>query len=363
MSGPSINNFLQYAVSMGASDLHLSCGSVPLMRVHGELRPLKWAALDAKETLQLIAQVLTPEQQKEFSRQLDLDFCYEAPNIGSFRANILKQRNGVDAVFRIIPTNIRPLEDLGLPRIVKDLTHFHHGLVLVTGSAGNGKSTTLAAMIDHINSKRRLHIITIEDPIEFVHPPKLANISQREVKSHTESFSSALRASLREDPDVILIGELRDLETISMAITAAETGHLVFGTLHTRTAPKTVDRMIDVFPANQQNQIRTQLSEALRGVISQQLVPRADGKGRVVAYEILVGTPAVANLIREGKTFQIPSLMQIGARDGMCLMDQCLTRLMNEQLISEEEALYRTENKRMFVASQKSAGNGGQKNG
>jgi twitching motility protein PilT len=359
---PGINNFLQYAVSMGASDLHISCGSVPLMRVHGELRPLKWNALDARETLQLIAEILTPEQQKTFSKQLDLDFCYEAPNIGSFRANILKQRNGVDAVFRIIPTEIRPLEDLGMPRIVKDLTHHHHGLVLVTGSAGNGKSTTLAAMIDYINSRRKLHIITVEDPIEFVHPPKQANISQREVKSHTESFSTALRASLREDPDVILIGELRDLETISMAITAAETGHLVFGTLHTRTAAKTIDRIIDVFPANQQNQIRTQLSETLRGVVSQQLIPRADGKGRVVAYEILIGSPAVANLIREGKTFQIPSLMQIGAKDGMCLMDQCLSRLLIERLITEEEAMYRTENKRLLAASQKHAA-GGVKNG
>jgi twitching motility protein PilT len=358
---PGINNFLQYAVNVGASDLHLSVGSVPLIRVHGELRPLKWNVLEAKDTLQLIGEVLTAEQQKIFSKHLDLDFCYEAPNIGSFRANILKQRNGVDAVFRIIPTNIRSLDDLGLPRIVRDLTHFHHGLILVTGSAGNGKSTTLAAMIDHINSKRRLHIITIEDPIEFVHPPKLANVSQREVKSHTENFASALRASLREDPDVILIGELRDLETISLAITAAETGHLVFGTLHTRTASKTVDRIIDVFPANQQNQIRTQLSEALRGVISQQLIPRADGKGRTVAYEILVSTPAVANLIREGKTFQIPSLMQIGAKEGMCLMDQCLGRLLKERVITEEEAMYRVENKKLLMP--KSSTNGGPKNG
>ena len=355
----TINNFLQYAVNMGASDLHLSAGAAPLMRVNGELKPLKWNVLDAKETLQLIGEVLTPEQQKSFSKQLDLDFCYEAPNIGSFRANILKQRNGVDAVFRIIPTAIRPLEELGLPRVVQDLTHYHHGLILVTGSAGNGKSTTLAAMIDYINARRRLHIITIEDPIEFVHLPKMASISQREVKSHTESFASALRASLREDPDVILIGELRDLETISMAITAAETGHLVFGTLHTRTAAKTVDRIIDVFPANQQNQIRTQLSEALRGVISQQLIPRADGKGRAMAFEVLVSNPAVANLIREGKTFQIPSLMQIGAKEGMCLMDQCLYKLFTERIISEEEAMYRIENKRLL----KGAASGGQKNG
>ena len=358
----TINNFLKYAVNMGASDLHLSPGSAPLIRINGELRSLKWNPLEPKETLLLIGEALTPEQQKIFSRQLDLDFCYEAPNVGTFRANILKQRNGVDAVFRIIPTRIRSMDELGLPRIAKDLTHLHHGLILVTGSAGNGKSTTLAAMVDYINSKRRLHIITIEDPIEFVHSSKLANVSQREVKMHTADFSTALRASLREDPDVILIGELRDLETISLAITAAETGHLVFGTLHTRTAAKTVDRLIDVYPANQQNQIRTQLSDAIRGVISQQLIPRADGKGRVMAYEVLVGTPAVANLIREGKTFQIPSLMQIGTKEGMCMMDQCLARLLADGMITEEEALYRAENKKMVMPSQKGTGTGG-KNG
>lgn len=355
----TINNFLKYAVNMGASDLHLSPGSAPLIRVNGELKALKWNPLDAKETLQLIGEVLTPEQQKTFSKQLDLDFCYEAPNVGTFRANILKQRNGIDAVFRIIPTRIRALEELGLPRIAKDLTHLHHGLILVTGSAGNGKSTTLAAMVDYINSKRRLHIITIEDPIEFVHSSKLANVSQREVKMHTEDFSIALRASLREDPDVILIGELRDLETISLAITAAETGHLVFGTLHTRTAAKTVDRLIDVYPANQQNQIRTQLADCIRGVISQQLIPRADGKGRVMAYEVLVGTPAVANLIREGKTFQIPSLMQIGTKEGMCMMDQCLSRLLAANVITEEEAMYRAESKKLVMPNQKGTGGGG----
>jgi len=358
---PNINNFLQYCVNVGASDLHISSGSAPLMRVNGELRQLKYKALSPTECVNLIGEILQPLQQQFFSAHLDLDFCYEAPGIGTFRANIFKQRNGVDAVFRIIPTKIRPLEELGLPRIVKDLTHYHHGLILVTGSAGNGKSTTLAAMIDYINSKRKLHIVTIEDPIEFVHPKKLANISQREIKLHTQSFASALRASLREDPDVILIGELRDLETISMAITAAETGHLVFGTLHTRTAAKTVDRIIDVFPSNQQNQIRTQLAEALRGVISQQLVPRADGKGRALAYEILVATPAVANLIREAKTFQIPSLMQIGSKEGMCLMDHCLQKLLAERVISEEDAIFRLENKKGIP--QNSEAKGGSKNG
>ncbi len=342
-----LNNFLQYCVNVGASDLHISSGSVPLMRFNGELRPLKHNALTARDTIHLIGQILQPQQKQFFSNNLDLDFCYEAPGIGTFRANILRQRNGIDAVFRIIPTKIRSLEELGLPRIVKDLTHYHHGLILVTGSAGNGKSTTLAAMIDYINSKRKLHIVTIEDPIEFVHPKKMASISQREIKLHTQDFATALRASLREDPDVILIGELRDLETISMAITAAETGHLVFGTLHTRTAAKTIDRIIDVFPSNQQNQIRTQLADALRGVISQQLVPRADGKGRALAYEILVANAALANLIREAKTFQIPSLMQIGSKEGMCLMDQCLQRLLTDRIITEEEALFRLENKKI----------------
>ncbi len=367
---PGLNNFLQYAVSMGASDLHISIGCPPMMRVNGELRPLKWKPLTAKESLSLIGEILNPEQQRFFTERLDLDFCHEVANVGSFRANVLKQRNGVDAVFRVIPSQIKPMDDLGLPRIVKDLTHYHNGLILITGSAGNGKSTTLAAMIDYINSGRRLHIITIEDPIEFVHVPKTANISQREVKMHTETFASALRASLREDPDVILIGELRDLETISMAITAAETGHLVLGTLHTRTAAKTVDRIIDIFPANQQNQIRSQLSEALRGVITQQLVPRADGKGRALAYEVLVGTPAVANLIRESKTFQIPSLMQIGSKEGMSLMDQSLFSLFQNGIISQDEAMLRMENRRMITnsknkqeASKPLAANVGVKNG
>ena len=343
-----LDNFLRYAATVGASDLHISVGVPPLMRHHGELKPLKTNALQAKDTLALIGEILTREHQEEFSANLELDFCYEAPNIGSFRANILKTRNGVDAVFRIIPSEIRTLDELGFSRVVKDLTHFHHGLILVTGSVGSGKSTTLAAMIDYINSRRKLHILTVEDPIEFVHTNKMSSVNQREVKQHTETFASALRAALREDPDVILVGEMRDLETISMAITAAETGHLVFGTLHTRNASKTVDRVIDVFPATQQNQIRLMLSESLRGVISQQLVPRAEGNGRALAYEVMVGTPAIANLIREAKTFQIPSLMQMGLKEGMMLMDQCLVGLVTAGLITYEEAILRAENRKMI---------------
>jgi twitching motility protein PilT len=261
---------------------------------------------------------------------------------------VLKQRKGVDAIFRIIKNEIPALDKLGFPDVVKQLTHHHQGLVLVTGPSGCGKSTTLASMIDYINSERKLHIITVEDPIEYVHPNKMANVTQREVKSHTESFASALKASLREDPDVILIGEMRDHETISMAITAAETGHLVLGTLHTRNAHKTVDRIIDAFPPQQQNQIRAMVSESLRGVVSQQLIPRADGNGRVLAYEVLVGGLAIANLIREGKTFQIPSLMQIGVKEGMMLMDQCLAKLLAAKAITYEQAFMRAENKKLI---------------
>lgn len=343
-----LDNFLRYANMMGASDLHINVGSPPFIRLHGELKPCKANALTPQDTLALVGEILTPEQQRHFTKHLELDFCYEAEGVGNFRANILKQRKGVDGVFRVITSEILTLDELGLPRIVKNLTHNHHGLVLVTGSVGSGKSTTLAAMIDYINGQRQLHILTVEDPIEFIHVNKLSNVNQREVKQHTETFASALRASLREDPDVILIGEMRDLETISMAITAAETGHLVFGTLHTRNAAKTVDRIIDAFPAGQQNQIRLMLSESLRGVISQQLIPRADGKGRALAYEILVGTPAVANLIREGKTFQIPSLMQIHTKDGMMLMDQCLAKLVKAGTISYDEAILRADSKKVI---------------
>ena len=343
-----LDNFLRYAMTIGASDLHISVGTPPMIRLNGQLKPMKWPPLSSKDSSDLIREILTKEQDAEMTEHLDLDFCYEASGIGNFRANVLKQRKGFDAVFRVIPSKIKTLEDLEFPRTVNDLTHYHHGLILVTGSVGSGKSTTLAAMIEYINTQRKLHIITVEDPIEFVHTNKLSNVSQREVKAHTINFASALRAALREDPDVILIGEMRDLETISMAITAAETGHLVLGTLHTRNAGKTVDRIIDVFPAAQQNQIRAMLAESLRGVITQQLIPRMDGQGRVCAYEMMLVTPAIQNLIREGKTYQIPSLMQMGAKEGMVLMDQSLLRLYTAGLISFEEAYHRAENKRMI---------------
>lgn len=341
-----IDSFLQYAVNIGASDLHIIANSTPFIRLHGELKPIKAAPLSALETFACISEILNSEQQETFNKELDLDFCYEAP-VGRFRTNVLRQRNGVNAIFRIVPTRIRTIDELGLPAVVKELTHHSQGMVLVTGPGGSGKTTTLAAMIDYINSERKVHIITIEDPVEYVHPRKKASVTQREIHRHTQSFASALRAALREDPDVILIGEMRDLETISLAITAAETGHLVFGTLHTRSAAKTLDRIIDVFPPTQQSQVRAMFAESMRGIVSQQLLSRADGQGRVLAYEVLVDTPAVANLIREGKTFQMPSIMQMGTKEGMVLMDQCLLRLLQTKQISYEEAFAHIENKKL----------------
>jgi twitching motility protein PilT len=345
-----VDNYLRYAVNVGASDLHIICDSIPHVRLHGELRPVKANKITPAESKSMATEILTPEQQQIFERELDIDFCYEARGIGRFRTNVLHQRNGVNAIFRVVPSHIRTLDDLGFPAQVKDLTRHSQGMVLVTGPAGSGKTTTLAAMIDYINSERKLHIITIEDPVEYLHPRKMASVTQREVPKHTGSFAAGLRAALREDPDVILIGELRDLETVSLAITAAETGHLVFGTLHTRSACKTVDRIIDVFPPSQQSQVRAMFAESMRGIISQQLIPRADGQGRVLAHEILLDNPAIANLIREGKTFQIPSLMQIGVKEGMVLMDHCLLRLLNARLITQEQALSRIENRKLMPA-------------
>lgn len=344
-----LDNILKYAGSIGASDVHIASDTTPLIRIHGELKPVKMNPLTAKESQELISEVMTPEQKDTFGKNMDIDFCYQAQGIGRFRVNILKQRKGVDAVFRIISPEIPTLEKLGLPQVVRNMTEHHQGLVLVTGPSGCGKTTTLAAMIDHINETKKLHIITLEDPIEYVHTNKLANVTQREVHRHTESFAAALRAALREDPDVILVGEMRDLETISMAITAAETGHLVLGTLHTRNAAKTVDRIIDAYPPTQQNQIRAMVSDSLRGVISQQLIPQAHGKGRVMAYEVLVGNLAIGNLIRDGKSFQIPSLMQIGVREGMVLMDQTLAKLVKDKIIAYEQGFVRAENKKMIV--------------
>jgi twitching motility protein PilT len=317
------------------------------MRLHGRLQPLPESdGHDGDEAALLV--ILTERQRQIFEARSDLDCAYEIPQVGRFRVNFFRQHNGVGAVFRLLPSCLYTLEELSLPQVVYALARLEQGLVLVTGPTGSGKSTTLAAIIDHINQESDKHIITIEDPLEFIHPNKKSLVTQREVGTHTTSFAAALRAVLREDPDIILLGELRDLETISLAITAAETGHLVFGTLHTRTAASTVDRLIDVFPPEQQGQIRTMLAEALKGVIAQQLLMRADGQGRVVAVEILVGTTALANLIREGKTYQIPSLIQTGRREGMQTMDQAILEILRSKQITPQEAYRKAVDKDIY---------------
>ena len=292
--------------------------------------------------------ILTEAQRQHFEQRHDLDFAYELPGVGRFRANFLQQRQGIGAVFRVIPNRIPSLEELALPQAVSNLVRLEQGLVLVTGPTGSGKSTTLAAMIDHINQEYDKHIVTIEDPLEFIHPNKTSLVTQREVGTHTSSFAAALRAVLREDPDIILIGELRDLETIALAMTAAETGHVVFGTLHTRTAASTVDRLIDVFPPDQQGQIRTMLAETLKGVIAQQLLVCADRQGRIAAVEMLMGTTALSNLIREGKTYQIPSIIQTGRREGMQTMDQAILELLRAKRITPQEAYRKAIDKETY---------------
>ena len=342
-----IDVLLERALACGASDLHLRAGSPPLMRLHGRLKPLP--EVDGQDGYEAaLLAILTESQRQVFEARSDLDFAYEIPQVGRFRVNFLRQHKGVGAVFRLLPSRLYSLEELGLPQVVYALVRLEQGLVLVTGPTGSGKSTTLAAIIDHINQESDKHIVTIEDPLEFIHPNKKSLVTQREVGAHTTSFAAALRAVLREDPDIILLGELRDLETISLAITAAETGHLVFGTLHTRTAASTVDRLIDVFPPEQQSQIRTMLAETLKGVIAQQLLVRADGQGRVVAVEILVGTTALANLIREGKTHQIPSLIQTGRREGMQTMDQAILDLLRSKQITPQEAYRKAVDKDIY---------------
>jgi twitching motility protein PilT len=332
-----IDVWLAQALACGASDLHVRAGMPPLIRVHGRLQPLP--DVDEIESYEAaLLALLTEGQRQLFEARNDLDCAYEIPSIGRFRVNLLRQHQGVGAVFRLLPTRLRTLEELGLPQVVYALARLEQGLVLVTGPTGSGKSTTLAAIIDHINQESDKHIVTIEDPLEFIHPSKKSLVTQREIGAHTMSYAAALRAALREDPDIILLGELRDLESISLAITAAETGHLVFGTLHTRTAASTVDRLIDVFPPDQQGQIRTMLAETLKGVIAQQLLVRADGEGRVSAVEILIGTTALANLIREGKTYQILSLIQTGRREGMQTMDQAILELLRRKHITPQEA-------------------------
>ncbi|MBI5168183.1 MAG: type IV pilus twitching motility protein PilT, partial [Candidatus Eisenbacteria bacterium] len=302
------------------------------------------------ETRAAIYDLMNDDQKRLFEERHDLDFAFEIPGLARFRANVLVQRLGVQAVFRLVPTKVKTLEELGAPPVLQQLAKLERGLVVVTGPTGSGKSTTLAAMVDHINETERCHILTIEDPIEFVHTPKRSIVTQREVGPHTDSFTNALRAALREDPDVILVGELRDLETTQLAITAAETGHLVFATLHTNSASKTIDRIIDIFPSGQQAQVRTMLSESLEGVVAQTLLPSKDGKGRVAALEVLVGVPALRNLIREDKTAQIMSVIQTGAKDGMISLDQSLRELVMQGKLSREVAAKRSSNPRMFDA-------------
>jgi twitching motility protein PilT len=344
---PKIDSFLQHLVQNDGSDLHLSCGDVPVMRVHGHIQRIKFRSLTPTDLETLLLEILNEEQRERYASTRDLDFAYEVPGLARFRGNLFQQHRGPGAVFRVIPSRIPSADELGLPDAIREFTRLNRGLVLVTGPTGSGKSTTLAAMIDLINETRGEHVLTIEDPIEFVHPVKKALVNQREVGPHTRSFATALKAALREDPDVILVGEMRDPETISLALTAAETGHLVFGTLHTNSAHKTVDRIIDSFPADQQEQVRAMLSESLRGVVAQQLL-RKRGKGRVAAHEILVGTPAVGNLIREGKTFQIPSSIQTGKQHGMVQMDQSIMAHLSAGLVDAEEAYAKAHDKGLF---------------
>ena len=322
-----IGELLQSAVGRSASDLHLTVGSPPALRIHGEILRMDMDPLQDEDLRHLIHDMLNEEQSSRFQEFHDLDFSLELKSIGRFRVNVFVNRDGPGAVFRSIPTRVPTFEELGLPDIMMHLSRRERGLILVTGPTGSGKSTTLAAMVDLINRERKGHILTLEDPIEFVHPHKSCIVNQREVGPHTRSFATALRAALREDPDVILVGEMRDFETIQLAVSAAETGHLVFGTLHTASAPQTVDRIIDVFPPHQQSQIRVQLSESLQAVIAQMLLPRIGG-GRVAALEILTANPAVRNLIREGKTFQLPSIIQTSQKDGMQTAEQSLKELI-----------------------------------
>ena len=334
-----LDDLLRQMKQQGASDLHLTSGSAPYMRIHGEMVKLNYRSVSEETCHGLIFEILNERQKELFTENWDLDLSYPLHGVGRFRVNVFMQRNGVSAVFRLIPETIQTIDELDLPEQLGQLIDISEGLILVTGPTGSGKSTTLASMIHTINEKQQAHIITIEDPIEFVHENRSCLISQRELASHTKSFGAALRAALREDPDIILVGEMRDLETISLAITAAETGHLVFATLHTNSAIKTIDRVIDVFPEGQQGQIRVMLSESLRGVVAQALLPRPDHQGRVPVVEILVNVPAVANLIREGKTHQIASVMQTGRAHGMVTFDGAIHDLIQKNLISREDGL------------------------
>ena len=346
---PHVDNYLQAGQKAGASDVHLGVAAPPIWRVHGTLEPM-WPdapILTGEQTVSLAEAFMTEGYKEELNARGDSDFAYQNEH-GRYRVSVVRQRLGIEIVFRLVNTHVRTMDELALPQYLKLLTRYQNGLILVTGSVGSGKSTTLAAMIQQINMERHDHIITLEDPIEYVIRSKNCHVSQREVFTHTKSFSAALRAALREDPDVIMVGEMRDLETISLAITAAETGHLVLATLHTANASRTLARVLDVFPPEQQEHVRVMVAESLRGVISHQLIPRKDGTGRVLALEILTNTSAVANVIRENKTYLLPGIIQTGKKQGMRLMDDTLIDLYERDLISAEEVYARADQKQVM---------------
>ncbi|AXK38908.1 type IV pilus twitching motility protein PilT [Crenobacter cavernae] len=343
-----ISDLLAFTVKNKASDLHLSAGLPPMIRVNGDVRRINLPPLAHPDVHDMVYDIMNDYQRKIFEDQYECDFSFELPGIARFRVNAFVQNRGMGAVFRVIPSKVLTLEDLAAPRIFQDIASYSRGLVLVTGPTGSGKSTTLAAMVDYVNENQYSHILTIEDPIEFVHESRKCLINQRELGQQTHSFANALKSALREDPDVILVGELRDLDTIRLALTAAETGHLVFGTLHTSSAAKTVDRIVDVFPAGEKEMVRSMLSESLRAVISQSLLKTRDETGRVAAHEILIGTAAVRNLIRENKIAQINSMLQTGQQHGMQTLDQCLTELVRRNLVSVSEARQKASNKDLF---------------
>jgi len=341
-----VDEYLNIGTQAEASDIHLSVSSPPTCRRFGTLMPMWENAplLTAENTEALVRGFLDEQQWARLTEHGDVDFAYTNVN-GRFRTSVVRQRLGFDLAFRIINSSLRTLDELGMPHQLKLLTQYHNGLVLVTGPMGSGKTTTLAALVQEINLHRSDHIITLEEPIEYLIPSAGCQVTQREVHTHTKSFAAALRGALREDPDIIMVGEMRDLETIQLAISASETGHLVLGTLHTSNAPRTLDRLLDVFPTDQRDQIRIMVSESLRGIVSQQLIPRADGQGRAVAMEIMLNSPAIANVIREAKTFMLPGIIQTGKKAGMILMDESVAELYRQGIISAEEAIYRAENK------------------